>query len=93
MGEADSSIVQKTIINESSHGLYAVRNGSWKLIEGLGSGGFSSPVTAQPRPGGAIGQLYNIKTDPSETNNLYLQNPGKVDSLSHLMDSIKKLKH
>ncbi|KAA9041191.1 arylsulfatase [Ginsengibacter hankyongi] len=92
-GKADSSIVQKAIINESSHGLYAVRNGSWKLIEGLGSGGFSSPVTAQPGPGEAIGQLYNINTDPSETNNLYLQDPGKVDSLSHLMDSIKKLKH
>lgn len=89
----DSSLVQKTIINESSHGLYAVRKGSWKLIEGRGSGGFSKPITYQPKPGEAKGQLYDIKTDPSETNNLYLKDPGKVDSMSHLMDSIKKLKH
>ncbi|MDP4285260.1 MAG: arylsulfatase [Bacteroidota bacterium] len=89
----DSSSVQKPIINESSGGLYAVRKGSWKLIEGRGSGGFSKPVTYHPKPGEAKGQLYDIKTDPSETNNLYLQDPGKVDSLSHLMDSIKNLKH
>jgi arylsulfatase A len=89
----DSSLVQKTIINESSHGLYAVRKGAWKLIEGRGSGGFSNPVSYQPKPGEAKGQLYDIKTDPSETNNLYLEQPKKVDSLSHLMDSIKNLKH
>ncbi|MEO7048071.1 MAG: arylsulfatase [Ferruginibacter sp.] len=89
----DSTIVQKTIINESSHGLYAVRKGAWKLIEGGGSGGFSDPVTYQPKPGEAKGQLYDIQTDPSETKNLYLDNPKKVDSLSQLMDSIKKLKH
>ncbi|MEO8414957.1 MAG: sulfatase-like hydrolase/transferase [Ginsengibacter sp.] len=87
-----SALGQKPIINESSGGLYAVCKSSWKLIEGRGSGGFSKPVTYQPKPGEVKGQLYNIQSDPSETNNLYLKNPKKVDSLSHLMASIKNLK-
>lgn len=93
MQKNDLPFVQKPIINESSGGLYAVRSGPWKLIEGRGSGGFSKPVTYHPKPGEAKGQLYNIKIDPSETNNLYLKDPTKVDSLSHLMDSIKSLNH
>ena len=89
----DSDFAQKPIINESSGGLYAVRKGAWKLIEGRGSGGFSKPVIYHPKPGEAKGQLYNIKADPSETNNLYLEDPKEVSSLSHLMDSIKILNH
>ena len=91
MQKTDSSFAQKPIINESSGGLYAVRNGSWKLIEGRGSGGFSQPVTYQPKPGEAKGQLYNIKTDPSETINLYLTDAEKVKQLQYMMDSIKNL--
>jgi arylsulfatase A-like enzyme len=93
LGKENLMPVPQTIINESSHGLFAVRRGPWKLIEGRGSGGFSDPVTYHPKPGEAKGQLYNLETDSSETNNLYLKDPGRVDLLTHLMDSIKKLKH
>lgn len=86
----DSLSAQRTIINESSHGLFAVRQGDWKLIEGLGSGGFSKPVTEQAKPEEAKGQLYNIRSDPSETKNLYLEDPKRVEELSHVMDSIRK---
>jgi arylsulfatase A-like enzyme len=87
---SDSLSAQRTIINESSHGLFAVRQGDWKLIEGLGSGGFSKPVTEEAKPGEAKGQLYNIRSDPSETKNLYLDDPKRVEELSRVMDSIRK---
>jgi arylsulfatase A-like enzyme len=87
---SDSLSAQKVILNESSNGLFAVRQGDWKLIDGLGSGGFSKPVSEQPKPGEAKGQLYNLRLDPSETKNLYLSEPKRIEELSRAMDSIRK---
>jgi arylsulfatase A-like enzyme len=90
---SDSLSAQKTIMSESSHGLYAVRKGDWKLIAGRGSGGFSEPIKYDPKPGEAKGQLYDIKKDPSEMDNRYLDEAKRVEELSHVMDSIKRLHH
>ena len=56
-----------------------------KLILGLGSGGFTKPETIQPKEGEATGQLFNLKDDPSETKNIYLQFPVKVEELSKIL--------
>jgi hypothetical protein len=69
-----------------------VRKGPWKLIKGRGSGGFSAPVTYEPKPGEAKGQLYDLEKDSSETNNLYLKDSKKVSELNLLIDSIIQLK-
>jgi arylsulfatase A-like enzyme len=61
------------VIHHSSRGMFAIREGNWKLIEGLGSGGFTQPVTVEQEEGGPAGQLYNLAEDPSETTNLYLE--------------------
>ncbi len=92
LGKASSIPGQDAVVHESSHGLFAVRKGDWKLIEGRGSGGFSPPVTYTPKPGEARGQLYNMQIDPSETDNLYLENPAVVRELQVELDSIKHLK-
>ena len=63
-----------------------IRQGPWKLIPHGGSGGFSSPR----REPGIKGQLYNLTSDPSETNNLYKQQPEKVAELTTLMKKVKK---
>ena len=68
----------------------SVEGGDWKLIIGLGSGGFSIPETIQPKAGEAAGQLFNIKEDPSETDNLYLKYPEKVEKLSALLIKYKE---
>lgn len=91
LGRKDSADIPQTIINESSQGMFAVRNGKWKLIKGLGSGGFSSPVWGKPLPNGPQGQLYNLEEDSSEKHNVYLDYPDKVKKMEHLMDSIKAL--
>ncbi len=89
-GKTDTVPRQAAVVHESSHGLFAVRKGKWKLIEGRGSGGFSEPVTYDPKPGEPKGQLYNMETDPSETRNLYQDNPEKVAELRADLDSIMK---
>jgi arylsulfatase A len=79
----------EALIQHSGGGLFAVRSGDWKLIEGLGSGGFSKPERYQPKEGEAPGQLYNLKDDTSETKNLYLQYPDKVKELSAILKKYK----
>ena len=70
-------------------GYFAVRQGPWKLIEGLGSGGFSEPQQGTEVPGGPKGQLYNLEADPSEENNLYLRFPQRVAQLEKTLDEIR----
>lgn len=91
LGRPDSATIPQIIVHASSQGMFGIRNGEWKWVEGLGSGGFSTPVTEKPQPGGPQGQLYNMRTDPSETQNHCLQMPGRTKALRHSLDSIKQL--
>jgi len=76
------------IVLQSGGKLMTIRSGNWKLIEGLGSGGFSKPSKIAPEPGGPKGQLYNLAADPGETTNLYSERPDLVESLSKDMAEI-----
>lgn len=69
------------IVMELANGLMAIRSGPWKLINGLGSGGFSKPSTIKPSPGDPAGQLYHLVDDPAETINLFAQQPEIVKRL------------
>jgi arylsulfatase A len=60
---------------------HSIRSGPWKLIEGLGSRGFSKPTNVKPTPGGPTGQLYHLGDDPAETDNLWLEQPELRDRL------------
>ena len=69
-------------IHHSVNGTFAIRKGDWKLIPGnLGSGGFSSPRIVKPKEGGPGGQLYNLRTDPSEKKNVWQDNPKIIEEL------------
>lgn len=76
------------VMQAGSASLMTIRSGEWKLINGLGSGGFSQPKTVKAEPGGPAGQLYNLRADPGETNNLYLQHPEIVARLAAEMQRI-----
>ena len=88
-GDETTAPVRESIVHHSVDGVFAVRKGDWKLIEGLGSGGFTKPSKIEPQAGGPEGQLYNLKEDPSETNNLWLEKPEVVQELTALLDSIR----
>ncbi len=80
------------VLFHSSGGMFGIRLGDWKLIDGLGSGGFTDPKLIKPTPNGPKGQLYNIKKDPLEQVNLYLQNPEIVSALSAKLQEVKDAK-
>jgi arylsulfatase A-like enzyme len=85
LGKEKEYVRPEALIQHSSRGIFVVRQGDWKLILGLGSGGFSKPENIRPKEGEAPGQLFNLKDDPSETKNVYLQFPGKVEELSKIL--------
>ncbi|HKI89974.1 MAG TPA: arylsulfatase [Draconibacterium sp.] len=88
LGQKDS-INRPPVIHHSGSGKFAIRDGNWKMIEGLGSGGFSEPKNPKPGPGDPEGQLYNMKTDPQEKNNVYLSEKEKVNELKAELKAIR----
>ncbi|MHC4441405.1 MAG: sulfatase family protein [Planctomycetota bacterium] len=81
--------LREAVIHHSSHGLFCVRQGKWKLILGLGAGGFSGPIR-KPKPTEPKGQLYNLSSDPAEQNNLYDAHPEVVQKLTGILERYKK---
>ncbi|TZF82614.1 arylsulfatase [Pedobacter sp. BS3] len=73
-----------SIIYHSNEGMFAIQQGKWKFIDGVGSGGWS--------PNGqdnAPGQLYDMEKDPGETTNLYTKYPEVVQELKQLLNQQK----
>jgi len=85
-GKRAASPAREAVVHHSGDGLFAIRSGDWKLVEGLGSGGFTLPRTEKPVPGGPAGQLYNLAEDSAEQRNLYLERPDQVTRLKALLD-------
>jgi len=78
LGTATKPVRTTTILKQ---GATVVRQGRWKLITHLGSGGFSRPRRVAPSPGGPKGQLYDLDTDLGETKNLWTEKPEIVERL------------
>ena len=79
-------IQRATIIHQTkSH--FAIRQGPWKLIDNLGSGGFSAPSTIEPGADDPPGQLYDLEQDIGETRNLWSNYPQVVE---RLLDQLKR---
>jgi len=84
------SPIRQAIVHHSNLGIFAVRDGTWKLIFELGSGGFSPPQHVDPKPGGPQGQLYNLKDDPAETRNLWMERRDVVERLTALLERYRQ---
>lgn len=91
LGKSQKVVNQQAVVHSSSMGIYAIRKGNWKLIEGLGSGGFTEPKEIKSQ-NGIIGQLYNLADDIAEKNDVYSENPNKVKELHDLLVEIKLTK-
>lgn len=81
------------VVHHSNDGLFAIRQGDWKLILGLGSGGFTEPREVEPRPGQPEGQLFHMGRDPAETENVYNNHPKEVARLTALLGRYKASGH
>jgi arylsulfatase A len=82
--------IREATVHHSGAGMFAIRQGDWVLIEGLGSGGFTKPQTEKPTPGGPKGQLYNLALDAGQERNLYLDNPERVRAMQALLDRYRQ---
>ncbi len=87
---SDEDPVRKQMVIRSAGPLMTIRQGNWKLINGLGSSGFSKPRTAQPHPHGPVGQLYNLADDLGETKNVYQDHPELVQELTQSLELIRQ---
>jgi arylsulfatase A-like enzyme len=76
------------LIHHSLNGMFAIRVGKWKLIDGTGSGGLTihSPMMNAPP-----GQLYDMEADPAETTNLWESHPEVVLRLQERLRQSKQL--
>ena len=82
MDETTDAPVRDAIIHHSGDGMFSIRQGEWKLIFGLGSGGFTEPKHEDAVPGGPAGQLYNMTDDLDESRNLWLERPDVVERMT-----------
>jgi arylsulfatase A len=83
--------IRDAVVHHSGLGMFGIRSGDWKLVMGLGSGGFTAPAFIKPRAGDpVVGQLFNLKTDRQETTNVYAQHPEVVRRLSEMLKRIQR---
>lgn len=82
-----SKTARKSLISHSIGGLFAIREGFWKLCLCRGSGGWSAPrENVAKKEGLPEMQLFNLEADPGETKNLLKDEPKKVKELLALLD-------
>ncbi|MGE4618318.1 MAG: arylsulfatase [Planctomycetota bacterium] len=79
---------RRSIVHHSLDGMFAVRQGPWKWIEGRGSGGFTAPKRVKDSTG-PVGQLYHLGNDPKEKVNLADSHPDVVADLQAELDRIR----
>ena len=98
LGETDEPVREFTLHQTISLAL-AIRQGDWKYLDHKGSGGsnysrdgewglkqYALPDKAPEAPG----QLYNLREDPGETNNLYFKRPVIREKLKAKLEELKQ---
>lgn len=83
---SDRAPLREAIVHHSVYGMFAIRQGDWKLALCPGSGGWSAPRTGTEEVVGLPPiQLYNLATDPAERHNVYDQHAIVVTRLTNLL--------
>lgn len=88
----EDKVVRESVVHHSITGMFSIRRGKWKLIQGKGSGGFGVqsekdqniglPTQGRYHTDNSPGQLYNIAIDKAEQYNLYLKEAEIVQQLT-----------
>lgn len=75
------------VIHHSAGGMFAIRDGRWKLVAGNGSGGRARP---RGEPFGRPYALYDLSVDPAETQNLIEKNRDIAKQLEAKLKQIRE---
>lgn len=86
-GNTNHLMNRDVLVHHSSRGFFAIRKDSLKLIQGLGSGGFTIPHTVDTKANEKPYQLYDLKNDVSEKHNLFDQNNPEHAKLLRILDA------
>lgn len=85
LGESYAEPLRRDMIVHSSDGVFAVRKGPWKWIEGVPveevKGAVRKARADEFRP-----QLYNLKDDPGETKDLLKEQPELAKEMAALLE-------
>jgi len=74
------------VVNHSGNGMFALRDGPWKMVFGNGSGGREKPAG---KPFEEPYALFNLESDPSETNNVIEEHPDIATHLAQQLDTLR----
>jgi arylsulfatase A len=77
--------IREATVHHSINGSFTIRQGDWKLILCAGSGGWSFPKPGKEEAGLPKIQLYNLKKDIAEQDNVEAQNPLIVKKMTNLL--------
>lgn len=90
-GGDEASNERGAVVHHSMTGMFSIRQGRWKLIMGLGSGGFSEPREGYSAfDDGPKGQLYDMIDDWREQHNLWNERPDIVEQLSQVLTGFRE---
>ena len=95
-GEQQDEPVRRYTLHQTISLSLAIRRGPWKYLDHKGSGGnnyrgrYLKQYALPEKAPNAPGQLYNLKTDPGETTNLYFEYPEIVKELKRKLDEYKR---
>lgn len=80
----EKTVLREATVHHSHYGSFAIRKGDWKLLMDPGSGGWTKPDPNAVSDADGV-QLYNLKEDPREKNDLSLVHPEVVESMRTLL--------
>ncbi len=86
LGQQREEPLHEAIIGQSISGHFMVRRGKWKVLFCRGSGGWSAPREAIAKEQGLPPvQLYDLESDPKETQNLSAEHPEIVEDFRSIL--------
>jgi len=100
LSEDQGKPIRKYTLHQTISLALAIRRGPWKYLDHKGSGGGNNYTHAgrwgmkkyivPEKAPQAPGQLYNLNSDPGETENLYYKNPEIVKELKEKLEQFKE---
>jgi arylsulfatase A-like enzyme len=85
LGEPAARPARNDLIVHSADGVFALRQGPWKWIEGIPADGIK-PGVRKARAGEFKAQLFNLQDDPAETRDVSAEHPEVAKELSALLN-------